>query len=49
VSRFGAAGRLLLWEYERGSWAYDVVCVLIAVFLTLVPAAWLGDPMRVRP
>ncbi len=37
--------RLLLWDRERGSLGYDVVCVLILLFLFLVPARWLGDPM----
>jgi hypothetical protein len=37
--------RLLLWDRERGSLGYDVVCVLILLFLFLVPAGWLGDPM----
>jgi hypothetical protein len=41
--------RLLLWGYQRGSRAYDVLCLLIALFLLLVPRAWLADPMAVRP
>jgi len=49
VTRFGPVGRLLLWDYERGSLAYEVACVLIALFLWLVPGAWFGDPMQVRP
>jgi hypothetical protein len=49
VRRYGPIGRLLLWDYERGSLAYDLVCTLVALLLWLVPAAWLGDPMRVRP
>lgn len=39
--------RLLLWECERGSVAYDVLCVLILLFILLVPPAWLSDPMMV--
>lgn len=41
--------RLLLWDFERGSAAYDVVCVLILLFILLVPPAWLSDPMVIRP
>ncbi len=48
MSRLGPVARVLLWEYERGGLAYDLVCLLIVLFLILVPAAWLGDPMRVR-
>ena len=46
--RLKPVARLLLWDRERGSLAYDVVCVLILLFLLLVPAAWLGDPMALR-
>jgi len=43
------AARLLLWDRERGSLGYDVVCVLILLFMFLVPRAWLGDPMALLP
>ena len=43
------ASRLILWDYGRGSLPYDVLCVALLVFLFLVPPAWLGDPMMVRP
>ena len=39
--------RLLLWAFERGSVAYDVLCVLILLFMLFVPPAWLSDPMVV--
>jgi hypothetical protein len=41
--------RLLLWDYERGSLAYDVACVVVLAILLLVPPAWWGDPLRFRP
>ncbi len=41
--------RALLWEYPRGSAAYDLVCLLLALILFLVPAAFWGDPMVPRP
>jgi hypothetical protein len=37
--------RLLLWDYDRGSLAYDLLCVLMILFILLVPPAWLGDPL----
>jgi len=37
--------RLLLWDYGRGSLPYDVICVMLLVFIFLVPPSWLGDPM----
>ena len=41
--------RLLLWGYERGSLAYDALCLLVLLFVLLVPRAWLADPMLGRP
>ena len=43
------ASRLLLWDYGRGSLPYDVLCVLMLLFLLFVPPAWLGDPMVIGP
>ncbi len=37
--------RLLLWDFERGSLAYDLLCLLLLLVIGLVPAAWLGDPL----
>ena len=41
--------RLLLWDFTRGSLAYDLLCLLILVLLLLVPVAWWRDPMRMVP
>jgi len=40
--------RLLLWDYARGSLAYDVAFLLVVLLVLLVPAAFWGDPLRVR-
>ena len=37
--------RLLLWDYERGSVAYDVACLVLLLVLFLVPAGWWADPL----
>lgn len=29
--------KVLFWSYERGSWQYDVMCVLILAFIFLSP------------
>lgn len=29
--------KILFWSYERGTWQYDVMCVLILAFIVLVP------------
>jgi hypothetical protein len=43
------ASRLLLWDYGRGSLPYDVLCVLLLLFILFVPPTWLGDPMVIGP
>jgi hypothetical protein len=37
--------RFLIWDYERGSRAYDLLFLLVLIFLLLTPRAWLADPM----
>ncbi len=28
------------WNYERGTWQYDVFCLLIVAFIFLTPKSW---------
>ena len=37
--------RFLLWSYARGSLAYDMLWLLVLLFVLLIPRAWLADPM----
>ena len=30
----------ILWNYERGTWQYDVFCLLIIAFIFLTPKMW---------
>lgn len=43
----GAVGRFfvrsIFWTYQRGSWQYDVICVVILAFIFLTPATWFHD------
>jgi len=32
--------RLILWDHERGTWQYDVFCLLIVAFIFLTPKSW---------
>ena len=41
--------RLLLWDYGRGSLPYDVLCVLLLLFVLLVSPQWLRDPLVTGP
>ncbi len=40
-----ARARVLLWQYARGSAAYDLLCLLLALVLLFVPAWVWRDPM----
>ena len=31
---------IILWSYERGTWQYDVFCLLIIAFIFLTPKSW---------
>jgi len=35
--------RSIFWSYERGSWQYDVICVVILAFIFLSPRSWFND------
>jgi hypothetical protein len=32
--------KIVLWEYERGTWQYDLLCALIIAFIFLTPKSW---------
>ena len=32
--------KAILWRYERGTWQYDVICLLIIAFIFLTPKTW---------
>ncbi|MDQ3133094.1 MAG: hypothetical protein M3Q99_20380 [Acidobacteriota bacterium] len=31
---------IILWKYERASWQWDVLCLLILVFIFATPKTW---------
>jgi hypothetical protein len=31
---------IILWKYERASWQWDVLCLLIMAFIFFTPKAW---------
>ena len=37
---------VLLWSYDRGSWQYDVLCLLIVAAIFLIPGKYFGDRDR---
>jgi hypothetical protein len=41
--------RLLLWDFSRGSLAYDLLLLVVLIVLLVVPISWWHDPMRAWP
>ena len=41
-----AIRNVLLWSYDRGTWQYDVLCLLIVATIFLVPGDYFGDRDR---
>ena len=39
--------RLILWDYQRGVWQYDVICGAILLFIFFSPPKWFGDQPRI--
>lgn len=37
--------RLLLWDYARGSLAYDLAFVVVVLLVLLVPGGFWADPL----
>jgi hypothetical protein len=35
--------RIFFWRYSRTTWQYDVLCVLILVFIFLTPKSWFDN------
>lgn len=38
-----AIATTVFWSYERGSWPYDVMVVLILIFVLITPRRWFHD------
>jgi len=38
-----------LWSYARNTWQWDVLCVLILVFIFLTPKSWFANGERRSP
>ena len=39
---------MVLWNYRRTSWQYDVLCILILAFIFLTPKSWFEGRERER-
>jgi hypothetical protein len=43
--KLGKAVKLVLWDYSRGSVAYDVALLVVLLVLLLVPGGFWNDPL----
>ena len=43
----GVVKKVLLWDYQRGSWQYDVIVIAIVAFVFLMPRSIFRDQPRV--
>lgn len=39
--------RTVFWSYERGSWPYDVMVIVIVLFVLATPTRWFHDQPQV--
>lgn len=46
MSGLAGALRLWFWDFERGSLPYDILILLMAVLLLVVPDGCVIDPLR---
>ena len=35
--------RIIFWNHERGTWQYDLMCLLIIAFIFLSPKTWFDN------
>ncbi|MDQ3798714.1 MAG: hypothetical protein M3384_04635 [Acidobacteriota bacterium] len=43
---FESIKNVVLWNYRRGTWQYDVFCLLIIAFIFLTPKTWFDKRER---
>ncbi len=41
--------KTFFWTYERATWQYDLLVIVILAFIWLTPPWWLKDPMATGP
>ncbi|HEY2932475.1 MAG TPA: hypothetical protein VGK99_12085 [Acidobacteriota bacterium] len=43
---WAAVVSIVLWNHERGSWQYDVMCALIVAFIVFTPRSFFRGEFR---
>jgi hypothetical protein len=44
-----AIRKLFFWNYARNTWQWDILCVLILIFIFLTPKSWFENSERRGP
>jgi hypothetical protein len=39
--------RVILWDYPRAGWQYDIIVALCGIFIFVTPRAWFQDQPRI--
>jgi hypothetical protein len=40
--------KIFFWNYARNTWQWDLLCVVILIFIFLTPKSWFGSSERLR-
>ncbi len=40
---------IILWSYARASWQWDLLCILIVLFIFLTPKSWFDKKDDLQP
>lgn len=43
---FSVLRKLFFWNYARNTWQWDVLCVVILIFIFLTPKSWFENSER---
>jgi hypothetical protein len=43
---FTTLRKLFFWNYERNTWQWDLLCVVILIFIFLTPKSWFSGGER---
>ena len=44
---WNAVRRVILWDYPRASWQYDIMVAVVVAFIFLTPRDWFHDQARI--
>ena len=45
---FTTLKKIFFWNYERNTWQWDLLCVVILIFIFLTPKSWFSSGERAQ-